>query len=149
MATLSADQAHDTLPRHIPNHGLPGKVYGSYALTSNPAQDDTLILCRIPKGAFITGGKFYSDALDGNESPTLAVKCGYGSNDDALFSATAGTYATATRLSFALFPASVAHTGIYVHPEDENIFLTWTETAATFAAGSVFIEIDYMLPINA
>lgn len=148
MATLTSVQAADTFPVTQPNSGAAGKAYGAYAVATNPAQNDILEMCKLPKGAIVTGGHFYSDALETSGSPTLAVKCGYAGDTDAFFTAATGDYTQNTRLSFPLFPVAVAHTGATALAAETTVFLTWTATAATFAAGNVFLEIDYILPVG-
>lgn len=79
------------------------RAWGTIEVTSNPTIGDTFVMCKLPKGAVITGGYLLGDKLDsvGSGSACLTINIGV----DKAVTAADGTAVTASSTSNALASA--------------------------------------------
>lgn len=80
LGTVTATRAASTFPVFSGlGSGNLCVAYGTYEIGSNPAQNDVIQICRIPKNAVVVGGWVYADDLDvGTEA--LDIDIGYAAN---------------------------------------------------------------------
>lgn len=142
MATLVSTYADTTRPVHRPDSLGTGRVIGTYSLTSNPAVNDVINLCYLPAGAIVTGFRLYATAMETSSSPTLALKLGVGSTSTALLGATAFTQS-------AVLDKNVLAAPLAELTAESLVYITFTGTAATFAAGTVYVTVDYIQSLSA
>jgi hypothetical protein len=160
MATLTATRAASTFPVFQgPGAGNLCVAYGSYALTANPSATDIIQFCRLPAGAVVLGGWLRADDLD-TGTETLDIDIGWPANGGT------GVGATADPDGFGNFGLLTGDVSTDVKPEVSTLFqLNGTlksgpvsfdkETiiqgvvnavAATFAAGTIWLRVDYVVP---
>lgn len=91
------------------------RAWGTIEVTANPAPLDTFVMCKLPKGAVITGGWLLGDKLDstGSGSACLTINIGV---DKAVTAAdgtavTSASTSNALASSWALGPDAAAVTG--------------------------------------
>lgn len=118
----------------------PAYVYtDKVAAAANPAVNDVYKYL-IPAGVEVTSVVVQTADLDTNGSPTIAFKVGYEAVDAASTLAAVTNYFAATGQTTA--QAGGRLTCVFepiVFNEDIYITVTFTATAATFAAGNVWV----------
>lgn len=137
-------------------------AYGSIDVAVNPVADDTYEFCRLPAGATITGGYLRGDRLDTNATETLDLDIGWAANGgsgtyDGVDADGLGNLGVLTGDVFALgnvanvvsynYPLNgLLNTGVFPTFTAETVIqLTTIVTAATFAAGTLSIVIEYTM----
>lgn len=156
MATLTAAQAAASFPVfESVGRGLKHTAYGVITFSSNPAPADILQFCYIPAGATVIGGRFRGQDLDTNVSPTLDIDIGWAANGveaadtDGLgnFGVINGTAVTnyLPEGGFAFPLAGVLATGPVTFTNKTLITGVVNAAAATFAAGTIWVEVDYVV----
>lgn len=144
MATTTTANAAAGFPLTTPNDGVVAVAYGSVAVSTNPDPADTIEFCRLPEGAVVVGGFLQSSALDTDGSPSLAYKLGTESDDDAFLAAIA--YGSSARENRELF--NDVDNSMTALSASTKVVLTWTASAATFAAGNASLVVYYVMPVN-
>lgn len=80
MATVTATRASSTKP--VSGHGFAGnkkQAWGVYNVTASLAAGTVIEMCRVPKGAVITGGVFAGSVIESTVQ-TLDIDIGYATN---------------------------------------------------------------------
>lgn len=158
MATFTATRAASTFPvAKGPGGGVAMKAWGSIAVAANPVAADVYEMCRIPAGAVVTGGMIYSGDLDTNATETLDLDIGWLANGaeaaDPDGFGNLGVQGTDT-------VAGIKPEGGYQYPfggvlitagpqaftRETVVAVTCVATAATFAAGTLSVVVDYYVP---
>jgi len=158
MTTFTATRAASTFPAfRASGSGVLCAAYGTIEVTANPVANDVYEMCRIPAGAVIVGGRIYSDDLDTNATETLDLDVGWLANGveaadpDGL--GNLGVFTTDTvagikpeaGYNFALGGKLVTD-GPQAFSAETVIAVTCVATAATFAAGTLSVVIEYVVP---
>ena len=151
--TLTGSRAAAGVP--VSSHGLAGTLrvaYGSYAVAANVEDGDIFELCRLPAGAVVVGGQFWASDMDtGTEA--LDIDVGYAAN--GVEAADPDAFVNSGVLSgdviadlipaghnfrpFVMSAGAVALSAETVVQAEANV------AAATFAAGTIFVRVDYVL----
>lgn len=147
-------------------------AWGTIEVSSNPAPTDTFVMCKLPKGAMIIGGRLMGDKLDstGSGSGCLTINIGV---DKAVTmpngtSVTTASTSNALGASWALGPDAAAVTGY--KPEtgrnqplgglllsdgpllcsDEcNVVVTVITSANGLTTGTMTLEVEYYMSQHA
>lgn len=158
MATFTAARAAATFPVAKPvGAGVACQAWGTISVTANPVAADIYQMCRIPAGAVVTGGFIYSGDLDTNATETLDLDIGWAANGveaaDPDGFGNLGVMGTDTVAGIKpesgyQFPfGGVLITGGPLSFSAETIVtVTCVATAATFAAGSLAVVVNYVMP---
>jgi hypothetical protein len=142
---------------HKPLIGDPGvcSAYGEINVTANPAPSDIYELVRLPAGATVIGGYFYIDDLD-TGTETLDIDLGWAGNGaEALDADGFGNNGVLDGDAVAGIKPEVGSwrplggvlftTGPQTFTRETIIQATCVATAATFAAGKMWVKIDYVV----
>ena len=82
MTTYTATKGAAGIP--VPGHGFGGnkkQAWGVYSVTASLAAGDIIRLCRLPKGAVVTGGRFFGSKIEISTSgAAFDVDVGYEAN---------------------------------------------------------------------
>lgn len=158
MTTFTATRAASTFPAfQASGSGVLCAAYGTIEVSANPVASDVYEMCRIPAGAVIVGGRIYSDDLDTNATETLDLDVGWLANGveaadpDGL--GNLGVFTTDTvagikpeaGYNFALGGKLITD-GPQAFTAETVIAVTCVATAATFAAGTLSVVIEYVVP---
>lgn len=158
MATFTATRAASNFPVNKPSAGGAGVAWGTLEVTANPVPGDIYEMCRIPAGAIVTGGYIYSDDLDTNATAeTLDIDVGWlGNGVEAADSAgfgnlgVMGTDTVAGIKSEAgyqfPFGGKLITDGPQSFSKETVVAVTCVATAATFAAGTLSVVVNYYVP---
>lgn len=131
-------------------------AYGEISIAANPVASDIYELVRLPAGSTVIGGYFYMDDIDTNASETIDIDIGWAGNGvDALdadgfgnFGVMDGDAITGLKPEVGTFRplGGVLFTdGPKTFTRETMIQATCVATAATFAAGKMWVKIDYVL----
>lgn len=157
MTTFTATRAAATFPVTKPPAGGAGVAWGTIEVTANPVANDVYQMCRVPKGAVITGGWIRSDDLDTNATETLDLDVGYAANgvdsaDPDAFG-NLGVFTTDTVAGIKPeagynfpFGGVLITDGPLTLNAETIITVTCNATAATFAAGTLSVVVQYYVP---
>ena len=156
MATFSATNSAATAPVFENNlRGVKHTAYGSITLAANPAINDVLEFCWIPAGATIVGGRFRGQDLDTNGTPTLDIDIGWAANGveaadtDGLgnFGVLNGSAVTnyLPEGGYNLPLNGTLNTGPKQFTNRTKITGIVNAAAATFAAGTIWVEVEYLV----
>jgi hypothetical protein len=158
MTTFTATRAASTFPAfQASGSGVLCAAYGTIEVSANPVASDVYEMCRIPAGAVIVGGRIYSDDLDTNATETLDLDVGWLANGveaadpDGL--GNLGVFTTDTvagikpeaGYNFALGGKLITD-GPQAFTAETVIAVTCVATAATFAAGTLSVVVEYVVP---
>ena len=157
MATFTAARAASNLPVTRPAAGSLAVAWGTIEVAANPVAADIYQMCRIPKGAVVTGGWIYSDDLDTNATETLDLDIGWAANgveaaDPDGFGnlGVLGTDTVAGAKPEAGYSYPFGGTLITDGPRSFSaetiVQVTTVATAATFAAGTLSVVVYYYVP---
>jgi hypothetical protein len=168
MATTTATRAAAGFPvaGGVGNAASKKIAWGSVDISSAPAAADILIMCKLPKGAIIVGGRLLGDRLASGTSggsSSLGVNIGL----DTTFTSRGGTsYATTASMSNVLgtFGPLEGNVVTGVKPEsgynyslggllmsdgpltltgEGNALITISSSATSFITGTLTLEVDY------
>jgi hypothetical protein len=158
MATFTATRAAATFPvAKFAGAGVLQTAYGTIEVAANPVAADVYEMCRLPAGAVVVSGRIYSDDLDTNATETLDLDVGWLANGseaadpDGLgnFGAiTVDTVAGAkieAGYNYALGGKLITD-GPQAFTAETVIAVTCVATAATFAAGTLSVVVNYIVP---
>lgn len=158
MATFTAARAASTFPVAKPvGAGIGCQAFGTITVSANPVAADIYQLCRVPAGAIVTGGRIYSSDLDTNATETLDLDIGWADNGvevaDPDGFGNLGVMGTDTVAGIKaesgyqfLFGGVLLTTGPQTFSAETIIQVTCVATAATFAAGTLTVVVDYINP---
>ena len=158
MTTFTATRAASTFPAfQASGSGVLCAAYGTIEVSANPVANDVYEMCRIPAGAVIVGGRIYSDDLDTNATETLDLDVGWLANGveaadpDGLGNlGVIGTDTVAGVKPESGYNFSLGGKLITDGPQsftaETVIAVTCVATAATFAAGTLSVVIEYVVP---
>lgn len=158
MTTFTATRAASTFPAfQASGSGVLCAAYGTIEVSANPVANDVYEMCRIPAGAVIVGGRIYSDDLDTNATETLDLDVGWLANGveaadpDGLGNlGVIGTDTVAGVKPESGYNFSLGGKLITDGPQsftaETVIAVTCVATAATFAAGTLSVVVEYVVP---
>lgn len=152
--TLTGTRGAATFPVFTgPGGGVVCAAYGSYSVAANVEDGDIFVLCRLPAGAVVIGGQFWTSDMDtGTEA--LDMDVGWAANGVEAASATgfvnagilsgdAVTDINPAGVNMRLFNMSagpISFTNETVVQVEANV------AAATFAAGTIYVVVFYVVP---
>lgn len=170
MAQLRTTRAGVNFPSR--SAGWAGAVHtawGYYEHTVSPAAADTVVFCKLPKGALVIGGRVKGDKLDsaGSGSSLASINIGL----DAAVTTPAGTSVSSASTSNCLLaslnlgPDTAAVTGYKPESGVRNVplggllltdgplltsaechaYVTWTASSLAFTTGTMILEVDYIV----
>lgn len=158
MATFTATRGAATFPVFQPvGSGIACQAWGTIEVTANPVAADVYVMCKVPAGAVVTGGRIYSDDLDTNATETLDLDIGWLSNGtdaaDPDGFGNLGVFTTDTVAGIKpeagynyAFGGVLVTDGPKTFAAETYIAVTCVATAATFAAGTLSLVVDYVVP---
>lgn len=157
MTTFTATRAASTFPVAKPPGGAAGVAWGTIEVAVNPVAADIYEMCRIPAGAIVTGGYIYSDDLDTNATETLDLDVGWLANGaeaaDPDGFGNLGVFTTDTVAGIKPeagyqfpFGGTLITAGPQAFTRETVIAVTCVATAATFAAGTLSVVVNYYVP---
>lgn len=170
MAQLRATRAGTKVPSAASGwNSQVQKAWGYYEHDASPAAGDTVVFCKLPKGALVIGGYVKGDKLDsvGSGSSLASINIGL----DAAVTTPDGTSVAATSTSNCLLaalnlgPDTAAVTGYKPESGVRNVplgglllthgplltsaechaYVTWTASALAFTTGTMILEVDYIM----
>lgn len=169
MTVFTATRAGSTKPTVGLGNAQDVKVsWGTIEITTNPLLADKYVMCKVPKGAYIIGGKITGDALDssGSGSALLSMNVGVDVAVTLPNSTVVATTSTSTALgaAFLFGPDAVAvagykQTGSRNFPlgallysdgplltsDDGNAYLTVAASGLAFTTGTLNLFVDYYM----
>lgn len=152
--------------------GMTHTAFGFYSVAANVEDGDIFEMCKLPAGALVVGGTFWATDMDTNATETLDVDVGWadnGGSTETLTVADGTTYTNgrgnaadpdgfvnsdvligdagsgvtgAAALNFR--PFQMAAGPIYFSRET-TVQVEANVAAATFAAGTMYVEVRYLL----
>jgi hypothetical protein len=158
MATFTAARAASTFPvSKFSGAGVMQAAYGVIEVGANPVANDVYEMCRIPAGAVVIGGRIYSDDLDTNATETLDLDIGWLANGaeaaDPDGFGNLGVQGTDTVAGIKPeagynygFGGKLVTDGPQAFTRETVIAVTCVATAATFAAGTLSVVVEYVVP---
>lgn len=157
MATLTATRAESTFPVFKANgSGILQVAYGSYDLASEPAAGSDVALCKVPAGAVVLGGWLRCEDIDSHATPTNDIDVGYAANGAVSADPDAfGNFGVLTGAAVTnylpeggiLLPLhGTLKDGPVTFTAETTITATFTDDAATFAAGTITVVVLYVVP---
>ncbi len=157
MTTFTAARAASTFPVAKPGGGAMAVAWGTIEVAVNPVAADIYEMCRIPAGAVVVGGYIYSDDLDTNATETLDLDIGWLGNGTEVADPdgfgnlgvmTIDTVAGIKPEAGYQFPfgGKLITDGPQSFSAETVIAVTTVATAATFAAGTLSVVVQYYVP---
>lgn len=158
MATFTAARAATTFPIAKPAvGGVLCVAQGSIAVAANPAANDLYEMCRLPAGAVVVGGMFYSSDLDTNATETLDLDVGWTANGvEAANLVGFGNFGVQGTDTVAGIKAEAGYqyplggvlitTGPQAFSAETVVVVNAIAAAATFAAGTMSVVVYYYVP---
>jgi hypothetical protein len=159
MATLTATRAASTFPvaGGVGNAQAVKVAWGSYTVTANPAANDIIEFCRLPKGAVVVGGRFVGGALDAsggaldidigwaNNGTDASDTDGFGNNGALLSHAVAGVKPESGVYNYPLGGVLLT-AGPKTFAAETKIIGHVVASATTFATGTLTVMVEYYVP---
>ncbi len=158
--TLTGTRAADTFPVYTPNGaGAAAFAYGQYAIAANVEDGDIFELCKIPAGAVIVGGEFWSGDIDsGTESVDIDVGWAANGGSDAVYDVAdpdglvnsgvltgdAITDLVASGRNFRPFDMSGGAKGPFTY--ETTIQAEANAASNGFVAGTIYVKVEYVVP---
>jgi hypothetical protein len=158
MTVFTATRALSTFPVSKPAvGGVMCIAQGSIAVAVNPVAADYYEMCRLPAGAVVVGGMFYSGDLDTNATETLDLDIGWLANGVEAANLTGfGNYGVQGTDTLAGIKSESGYqyplggvlitTGPQAFSAETVIVVNTIATAATFAAGTMSVVVYYYVP---
>lgn len=152
--TLTGTRAADAFPVFTPRgSGALAVAYGSYAVAANVEDGDIFELCKVPAGAVVVGGFFSAGDLD-TGTETLDIDIGWAANgvesadpdgfvNSGVLTGDAITDLLAAGANMRPFPMA---TGPVTFTNETTIQAEANAAAATFAAGTIYVCVFYVVP---
>lgn len=159
MTTFTAARAAADFPVfEASGGGILCRAFGTIQVAVNPVAADIYEMCKLPKGAIVTGGWFRLDTLDVDATETLDMDVGWAANGieaadpDGLGNmgvligdAVVGYKPEAVGSQLALGGVLLT-AGTQTFTAETTIQVVAIVTAATFAAGQMSVMVDYIVP---
>jgi hypothetical protein len=164
MATFTSTQAATTYPIYKPvGSNIKCVSWGTIAVTANPVAADIYQMCWLPAGARVLGGMIRLADLDTNATETFDIDLGWANNGgtgtyDAADSDGLGNLGVLTGDAFATGNLVSVVGGVYAlagpfltvglfptFTKNTLIQFTCVATCATFTAGQLSCEVDYVV----
>lgn len=153
MATITATRAADDFPVFQSQSGSGAACfsYGSYDMAANPSAADILKICKLPAGAVVLGGWVRAEDLDSNATETIDFDVGTATDPDAF-----GNFGVQTGDAVVgylpeggvLMPLhGTLKDGPVSITAETTVQVTWNAVAATFAAGTITVVVQYVNPL--
>lgn len=151
--TLTAAQAAAGKPvPHFPGAGLVHAVYGEYAIAANVEDGDIFEMCRLPAGALVVGGEFWTTDMD-TGTGVLDMDVGWAANGAETASAAGfvncgamnGTAVTNIHAGGNYRPFVMA-AGPIKFTAETMVQVEANVAANTFAAGTIYVVVYYLVP---
>jgi len=157
--TLTGTRAAADFPVYKPmGAGALAVAFGSYAVAANVEDGDIFKLCKLPAGAIVVGGEFWTSDLD-TGTEVLDIDLGWAANGGAetVDAATPAGLVNAGVLTgdvnTDLTPAGVnlrpfnMGAGVIGPFTNETVIQAEANVAANvFAAGTIYCRVDYIVP---
>lgn len=128
-------------------------AYGSYAVAANVEDGDIFEMCKLPAGAVVLGGEFWTDDLD---TGTEALDMDVGWADNGAEAASADGFVNAGVLTGdAITDLKAAGPNVRLFDMSDGPITFTRETtvqveanvaAAAFAAGDIYVCVYYVVP---
>lgn len=128
-----------------PGHGFGGTTkvaYGFVDFSGTITTADAANVCQLPVGAIVLDATIEADDLDTNASPTITLNVGDAGSANRYFAAS-------TVAQTGVAAQATAATGIFYQVTGNNdtmVRVAVAANAATSAAGTVRIAVQYVLP---
>jgi len=164
MATFTSLQAATTYPIFKPiGSNIKCSAWGTLAVAANPVAADIYQMCWLPAGARVLGGHIRMADFDTNANETFDIDLGWAANGgsgtyDAADADGLGNLGVLTGDAFATGQLANVVGGTYVLAGpflSVGVFPTFTRntliqftcvaTCATFTAGQLSVEVDYVV----
>lgn len=147
MATLTSTRAAAGFPATLfAGAGVLNVAYGKYDLAAEPAAGSDLAICKVPAGSVILGGWLRGEDLD-TGSETNDIDVGTVADPDAFGNFGVLNGAAVTNYlpegGFLIPLHGTLKDGPVSVTADTDIIVTFTDDAATFAAGTVTVVVFY------
>ena len=138
--------------------GVVHAMIGNIADAANPTAADTYVMGTLPKHAVVIGGRVWADVLDTNATETLDMDLGWQANGTDVLDADGfgdlglwkgdliATFKPVVMVDLLIQNAFIA--GPRYFAAETVIQFTCVATAATFAAGSMSVRLDYIIDPN-
>lgn len=157
MTVLVATRGAANLPVYKPSGNSLGIAHGTINIDSNPVAADTIQMCRIPKGAVITGGRLTGDKLETSTSgATLTIKIGHSINgvltSDSMgdFGAVSAAAVTGIKpevgYNYPLGGLLMSAGAIGPLSAEAIVTITVSASATNFSTGDLNLFVQYYVP---
>ena len=168
MAVNYSNQAAPRVTSKAVGHSQNKKVaWGSYELTdSGPmAANSILYMCKVPKGAYITGGRIYGDQVETATATSLmsvhvGINAGFTGIDGTVYTASTATACLVSSLQIGVaagavtglkdtgrvnwpFGGLVVTNGPLLTADEALVYITFTASATTLSTGTLNVEVEY------
>ncbi len=159
MTTFTAARAAADFPVYeASGAGVLCRAFGEITVAINPVAADIYEMCKLPRGAIVLGGWYRADTLDSDATETLDMDVGWAANGDEVADpdglgnygvqkgdVIAGYKQDAVGVQLAL-GGVLFSVGPKTFNAETTIIVTAVVTAATFAAGPMSVQVDYIVP---
>ena len=157
MATTIGARADASFPAFSAvGAGILCRAYGKIDLAANVSANDVHYVCKLPAGAVVLGGFLRMEDIDSNATETLDIDVGILGNGveatdaDAFLNGGVRTGDVVTDYlpeGGALIPLhGTLKDGPVSLTKDTIVTVTFIAVAATFAAGTITVCVDYVCP---
>ena len=156
MATTIGTRAASTFPAMTGGAGRQLVAWGSQAWGAEQAAGDIWVACKVPAGATVTHGWLIATDMDSNTDETIDIDVGYAANGDVIadpdafgnFGPTPGDVSVHQPVAGVYLPfhGVLVSGGPITFNKDTDIIVTFTDDAATFAAGRTTLIVHYTCP---
>jgi putative hemolysin len=152
--TLTGSRAADSFPVFKAlGAGVLCAAYGSYAVAANVEDGDIFELCKLPAGAVVLGGAFYSGDLDSG-TEAIDIDVGWAGNgaeaadpdgfvNMGVLTGDAVVDILAAGSNYRPFPMT---TGPLTFTKETVVQAEANVAAATFVAGTIYVVVYYVVP---
>lgn len=155
MTTYTATRGAAGVP--VAGHGFSGNkkiAWGTIQVSVMPGAGDVFEMCRIPRGAIVTGGQFYGDPLvTAGTSSAPDIDVGFASDTDAfgnfgvLVHAAVSGYKPEAGYMYP-FGGLLIQSGPQTMDTEKTVQLTVVTSAASasFTTADLSVVVEYYLP---
>jgi hypothetical protein len=170
MTTYTATRAAATFPVFKPvGSGVRSTAWGSIQLTTALAANDVIKLCKLPRGAIVTGGRIKGSKLASGAtaaSQSMVLNVGVDASITTGLGTNVAKTSTSTALASGTIPNGAGVTGVsdagynwplggllvtdgpFTTQDDATVYVTVVASAgsASFVSGVLTLEVDYIVP---
>lgn len=148
MASLTSTRGAAGFPVSLyAGAGVVQAAWGKYDLTAEPAAADTLTICKLPAGCVVLGGWLRGEDID-TGSETNDIDVGTAVDPDAFGNFGILNGAAVTNYlpegGFLIPLHGTLKDGPVSITAETDVIVTFTDDAATFAAGTVTVVVFYV-----